>query len=139
MPNVRTPRPSSKYYLPKHRYLTAYHYALQYQEWKDEYRSIGDDGAGLQIDPQPHGTKTGNPTETKAIRRAELKDKFSLIESICEKVAPEIKMWLLRGVTVEGTSYIYLRQMMRIPCGRDYYYDRRRAFYYELSNEIEKQ
>lgn len=133
---IRYPAKSSAYYLPKHRYLTVMHYALQYQEWKDERNAIGDDGAGLQIDPQPRSGKIGDPTATKAMKRAELYDKIKLIETTVEEVAPEISAWLLKAVTTEKITYVYLREVMNIPCGRNYYYDKRRQFYYRLSQKM---
>ena len=34
MPQQRTPRKNSKYYVPKEEYLTALHFCRQYPEWE---------------------------------------------------------------------------------------------------------
>ena len=41
--------------------------------------------------------------------------------------------YILKEIT-EGISYTYLKTAMKIPCGKDMYYDRYRKFFWLLSN-----
>lgn len=124
-----------KWAMSKHEFYAAYHFALQYNGWKDRRESI----IGLHsvaADGQPHGTKLGNPTESQGIKAAELSEKMDLIESLVKETAPDIYKWLLKAVTNEGITFAYLSGIMDIPCGKKYYYERRRKFYYLLAQKI---
>lgn len=123
--------------MDKHEFYTAYHYALQYSKWKDRYEALGDTVQGIRYDkdhvissPSPNGLLNA------AAERAELAEKIKHIEETARKVAPEIYLYLLKGVTEEGISYTYLREVMMIPCGKDYYYQKRREFYYRIAKKI---
>lgn len=134
---IRAVLKKSEWKLSKHEFYTAYHYALQYNDWKSEAASITFMTA-IPIDDMPHGTNVGNPTEAKAMRRAALTGKMSVIESLARTAGGDIYKWLLLGVTNEGYSYNYLRERLNIPCGKDFYYDRRRKFYYLLNKKLEQ-
>lgn len=41
--------------------------------------------------------------------------------------------YILKAVT-EELSYTYLKSKLKIPCGKDMYYDRYRRFFWLLSN-----
>ena len=75
-------------------------------------------------------------TERLAIKRLELEEKCKRIEQTAIEADPDIYQWLLEGVTTEYATYRYLRDAKGIPCGKDLYYDRRRKFYYLMSNKI---
>lgn len=135
MPRIRAEHKRGEYSLSKHEFYAAYHYALQYNEWKDRHDSI----IGLHSvasDGQPKGTKVGNPTESQGIKAADLNSKMKIIEDTVSEVAPDIYKWLLKAVTNEGITYVYLSTVMQIPCGKKYYYERRRRFYYLLAQKI---
>lgn len=123
----------------KHEFYTAYHYALQYQEWQDRLRTLTDSVGAIQSDGQPHGNGTSNPTEGLAIKRAELEDRMAVIEDVAHEATDDcdwMYVYLLRAVTDDNITYEYLRQIMKIPCGKNYYYDHRWKFYYLLSKKI---
>lgn len=124
-----------KYQISKHRFLELYHYCLQYREWKDELRCSTDTVKGVIISDMPHGTGTGDPTSNLAIRRAMLEERCKLIEDTAKEADPELWKYVLKGVTDENASYTYLRQVMNIPCGKNYYFEKRRKFYYLLSRK----
>ena len=44
----------------------------------------------------------------------------------------DLYQYLLKAVTSEDVTYRYLKMIMRIPCGKKMYYDRRRKFYWLL-------
>jgi len=113
MPNVR-PINEKKYQISKRRFAELYNFCLQYNEWKDE----------LQY-------KTDNPS---ADRRKELSDKCKLVEQTAIEAGPDIYPYLFKAVT-NDLSYNYLKTVMGIPCGKDMYYDRRKKFYWLLSQK----
>lgn len=124
-----------KYEISKHRFYELYHYCLQYREWKDELKSTTDTVKAVVISDMPHGSGTGDPTSSLAMRRAMLADRCKLIEDTAKEADPELWEYLLKGVTDENASYTYLRQIMGIPCGKNYYFEKRRKFYYLLSRK----
>lgn len=137
MAEIRTPAKNSKYYISKQKFLTARHFCLQYSEWRDEYKALSSGNiSGIDYDGMPHGSTVGNPTEAKAIRLEELSRKIALVEQTAIEAGGEIAEWILKGVTVEGATFNYLKMTEGIPCERDMYYDRRRKFYWLISKKI---
>lgn len=136
MANVR-PELSKKnlYYIPKHAFYAAYHYALQYADWKQEYEALSN---SLKSTGEQGGrsSKPGNPTETTGMKRAELKTKMELIERTAIEADHELAEYILLGAINTGNTYNYLKAIHNIPCGRNQYYERRRRFYYLLSKKI---
>lgn len=134
MPNVRTLN-EKKYGLGKHEFLHAYHFAMCYNRWRRELAASGH----AVRSPRPSGDSCGgehdSQTERLGIRRAELSKKAELVEQCCLEAAPEIYKWLLLAVTNEGVGYDQLAAM-GMPCGRAYYYRRRRHFYWSLAQKI---
>ena len=120
MPNVR-PINEKKYGISKHKFLQAYHFCLQYNEWKDELAYKTNAVKCAEVTGLPKGSSTGN---------------CELVEQTCIEADPEIKQWLLKAVTNEHISYTYLKECMDIPCGKKMFYDRRRKFYWLLSQKI---
>lgn len=59
---------------------------------------------------------------------------IALIEQTAMEAGPEIYVYLLRAVTSEK-SYLNLKMMQNIPCGKNYFYDRRTLFYYLLAKK----
>ena len=59
------------------------------------------------------------------------------IKEACELADPEISKFLFKAVT-EDLSYPYLKTVLDIPCGRDYFYERYRKFFFILSDIREK-
>lgn len=127
----------NKWYLSKHEFYTAYHYALQYNAWKDERRAIVGVLAAA-IDGMPHGNGTSNPTESQAIRLSALKSKIDMVESTALFVSEEMYPYLLKAVTNEKISFIYLQMRMQMPFSKRDYYEKRREFYYRLYKKLEK-
>ena len=137
MGQIRIPKEGGKYWLPKQRFLTVYHYCLQYPEWEDEYNALRSaiGVSGVNYDGMPHGSGTGDPVSSDAIRLADLDARMKQIRDTIMEVAPEIALWLLKGVT-EDRPFWYLHDVMRMPCEKDMYYDRRRKFYYLMAKRI---
>jgi hypothetical protein len=131
-------------YVEKHAFLSAYHFALQYPEWKRQYAdSVGSAVKAVDYDGMPHGSGTGDPTARIAMRSNILSGNIALIESVALTAGRDLAEYLLYAVTNEGVSYKYLRygrckHLGPIPCGKNEYYQMRRLFYYLLSKKMEE-
>lgn len=133
--NVR-PINEKKYNISKHRFLELYYFCLQYNEWKDELKYKKDTVRSVNVTDMPTSKESGDATASLAIRRAELRKKCELIEQTAIEADPDIYQYIIKGVTEEYATYKYLKKVLGIPCGKDMYYDRRRRFYWLLSNKI---
>ena len=131
------PISNRNYNISKHRFYELYHYCLQYNEWKDELKYATDSVKSIQISDMPNGKgMSGDPTSNLAIRRAMLSSKIDLIESTAKEADAALWSYIVKDVTNEDISYTYLRQIMNIPCGKNYYYDKRRKFFFLLSKKV---
>lgn len=124
----------NKYWISKHRFYELSHHCMQYNEWKDEYRTLENQSVkGVDYDGMPHGTDISNPTESIGMRMAELKSKMETIEKTAEEADPILAKYILKAVTNEDVTFNYLKQFMDMPCEKDMYYDRRRKFYWLMN------
>ena len=130
------PLNEKKYNVSKHRFAEIYHFCLQYPEWKDELKYKTDSVASIEITDMPTTHKNESTVEALAIRRANLEDKCKLIEQTAIETDSEIYQYIIKAVTNEYITYNYLYTVMNIPCSKKMYYDRRRKFYYLLSQKI---
>ena len=131
-------------YIDKHTFYYVYHFALLYPEWKIKYAELlGSAQKALDYDDMPHGSNTGDPTSRIGMRTYAIKSRIDAVESIAYEVAGPV-MWrhLLYGVTHDGVTYKYLssgrHELGKIACGKNQYYQMRRAFYYKLSKRLEE-
>lgn len=125
-----------KYNISKHRFWELYHHCLQYNEWKKELAFSTDTLQSPQLTGMPHGTGISDATGRLALRRVKLTEQCELLENTAKEAAPDIWEYILKGATNEVATYQYLRQRMNIPCGKNYYYERRRKFYFLLSERV---
>lgn len=123
----------SKYYIPTHRYLELMHFCLQYPDWVKEYQTLLEKSrAVVQINNEGKIQKDlQDPTGNLATRLNELDSKISLVGKIAKMSDEAIGGYILKGVT-EGLSFVNLKTVYEIPCGRDMYYDRYRKFFWML-------
>ena len=126
------------YYLTKHRFYEVYHYAMQYQEWKDEYRTTEQTMRGIAYDGvKVKSSGSGDALERVAIRLTELSEKIEMLEAVAKETDKDLSEYILRGVTDEQVTYNYLSMVLHIPCSRNTYYSLRRKFYWLLSLKLE--
>ncbi len=143
MAKVRELSEKNPLYISKHAFCVAYHFALQYNDWKKEYADmVGSAIRAVDYDDMPHGSGTGDPTARLAIRASAHYWNVRLIESTAITAGRDLADYLLYGVTHEGVTYNYLRQgrykeLGPIPCGKNTYYQMRRLFYFLLSQKLE--
>lgn len=124
---------TNKYWISKHRHYELKHFCLQYPIWKKEYITLGVPTIATSVlDRLPSGNRLSNPTAEYAIRRVYYAERIDLIEKIAKEADKYLYEYILRAVT-EGLSYTYLKTKLKIPCGRDMYYDRYRKFFWLLS------
>lgn len=135
MTKIRTPKPNSKFFLPKEVFLTTIHYCRQYPLWVAELEALTDASTGIAYDKDRVQTSSQyDSTSELGIRRAMMSRKVDLIRDTAKGVAGHQYIWLIQGCCY-GKPYYALRQD-GIPCGKNLYYSWRRRFYYELSQKI---
>lgn len=135
MAKVR-PLNEQKYQISKHRFLELYHFCLQYNEWKDMLKQHTDTIKSTNFDGQPRGAMTTDRTANLAIKRAEWQRKCEVVEQSAIEADAELYPYILKAVTNEDVPFNYLKMVMNIPCSHNTYYDRRRKFYWILSQKI---
>ena len=119
------------YHVNKHRMLELKHFCLQYEDWKQEYVKLvvlKSYGYG-----EVKGSETVDRTSQMAIRAAELDRKMTMVKRCAKEAGGDIWEWLFMGVTC-GLSFVTLEKR-GIPCGKDYYYERYRKFFWLLDKE----
>lgn len=125
---------NNKYWISKHRYYELKHFCLQYPDWKKEYDLLGVPTLSSSvIERLPSTNIHSDPTAEYVLRREAIKERIDLIETIIKETDKYLYDYILKGVT-EGISYTYLKTVMKIPCGKDMYYDRYRKFFWLLNN-----
>lgn len=130
--------PKNKYWISKHRFYEVCHHCYQYSEWEDEYNTLNDVAVqGLDYDKPPADPYAiGDATANMATRMAQLRQRMELVEKTAEETDPEFAQYILKAVTKEHVTYNYLRQVLGMPCGKNQYYERRRKFYWLMSQKI---
>ena len=70
-----------------------------------------------------------DPTAETAIDISYYTTRMDMVHQACHEADPQIEKWLFEALT-RDVSYPYLKSVMDIPCGRDYFYERyRKAFW----------
>ena len=120
------------YYISRHRYYELKHFCLQYNEWKDAYTMLDQaPEIGSIIFSEEHPEWRDYTGETATLK-ALLRSRMELVERVAKSCDWEIGDYIFIAV-IEGRSYEYLLAVKEIPCGRDMFYDRRRKFFWMLS------
>ena len=146
MSEHRTPTQASPYYLPKHKYLSALQYALQYEELKSELNDLYDQCKATGIDYSKDHIQTngcGDQVFFMADRIACINGKLKKISSTIIEVAPtEMQHFLFLSVC-RGFTYQQLRDHRDasgkkdpVPMGKNAFSRMRQCFYFELSKKI---
>ena len=115
----------SRWYIPRERYYELKHFCRQYRSWVLE---------SVDICGKYPSEEVGRDelTEEQYERRELLKSKISLVESIAKESEPSIANYILLAVC-DGVPYTNLRYKLGMPCGKDYFYDRYRKFFWLLN------
>ena len=127
----------NKYYIDKHRHYELKHFCLQYPEWKREYDAYTNIGPNLsRFEELYSGSMKSDPTANWAVKRAYYSDMINIVEKAALETDYILYKYILKAVT-EGLSYTYLRNILKMPCSRDIYYELYRRFFWIL-NKIRK-
>ena len=123
----------NKYYLPKNRFLELKYFCLQYPDWKEAYQYYNEGivPRTARIELFFRKTTQNDQTSDMAILLNEYMENIKLIDEVAEETEPELKFWLIKGIT-GGLPYYQLKTAYEIPCGKDMYYDRYRKFFWLL-------
>lgn len=125
----------NKYYLPTEEYLTVKHFCLQYPKWKAELDALTDAARAITYDGDRVQTSgDSDPVPDIAMRRIKLEKKKDIIDGAVAKVAPEIAEYIIRGICYKDTEYQLENKGM--PCGKKYYYLKRRETYWEIAHRM---
>ena len=133
-PELKT---TNEFYISKHRYYELKHFCLQYDEWKRKILSVEEaiHGARPSFDDTTlESVSFSDSTGNQAVKLAELKHNCELVESMAKASDRFLSKYILMAVT-KDVSYTTLRTKYSIPCGKDYYYNRYRKFFWLLSKE----
>ena len=125
MQNIR-PVSEKKWDISNHAFYQAYHFAMRYKEFKDILRYKTNTVGSPKFGDTTGSGVTKSATEELAIKRAWAK-----------KADQQLYKYILKAVTEEGITYKYLKTVMNIPAGRNYFYEKRRKFYYILSKKLD--
>ena len=126
----------NKWWISRHRYYELKHFCLQYPEWRQNYAhsikypELNNLGTSTDVE-------WSDPTGTSVEFMDVYKRKIDLVESSAKEADKDIWAFILLGVT-EDISYVKLRMVYDIPCGRDMYYDRYRKFFHILSRKKQR-
>jgi len=128
---------TGKYKLDKHELLSAIHYALRYNKWRDEYNALENSGKGISYDRDRVQTSGDfDPVQSAGIRRAELAHKIEIVEQTAIEVDGDLYPWLLQSVTDEFATYAYLSRVKKIPCSQNTLSRMRRKYFYLLAQKM---
>lgn len=122
-----------KYGISRKRYKELCGFCEQYPDWKLELEHNKDALKGRQLDGMPFlpAGHTSDTTAMLAIKRESMQKKVDLIDSIAKEVDPDLWTYIIKSVCYEQPFW-YIRDIMKIPCSENSFFDRRKYFYYLL-------
>lgn len=139
MPKVRAGWKSGQYSMEHHELYCAYHYALGYKAWQDRYNALANQSKGIAYDKDVVDTSPDPDGMINVVAQmVELKSKMDKVTDTVKEVCADTGMdeYIFRMATDERAKFNYLHDIMLMPCGRTYYYELRRKFYYTLYHKI---
>ena len=134
----RRPSKNSEYYLPATCYMLSVDYALNYDTWKAEIKSLRNQSKAIVYDKDKvQSNSCYNPTEAAAIAINELQTKVDKIEQTIEEVAPEAAVEHIKLAVCYGFTYTQLTTgKHRMPLNKNEFGNIRHKFYYKLYEKI---
>lgn len=126
---------SGKYKLTRFEFGYAKWFSLKYPEWLDEYNSVKDSVKAIRYDDAPKGTGLSDPTEELAAKRYDIRRKMLLVERTAFDAGGAIAEYILKSVIYEDVTFEDMKAA-GMPCERTMFYERRRKYYWLLSQRI---
>lgn len=132
---LRTKR-YGQYGISKKRYKELSGFCEQYPEWNDELKYMQPNIAAKENDgmPFPNTNLNSDTVGSLAVRRATLEEKIKLIEDCAKEAGGDLWEYLIKSACY-CEPYYYLQNVCGIPMNRESFYDRRRYFFYLLSQK----
>ena len=128
----------NKWGVTKDRYYELKYICRQYNHYKRTVKLMEEEIAGgfndLTLSDMPRGTVTSDQTAERAIRLAKAtraRERLTAIQRAAMEAEQGIYKQILRNVT-QGTPY----EHMKVPCGRRYFFDARRRFFWILDRNL---
>ena len=118
----RTRKNKGQYWLSKNRYYELKHFCLQYKEWQELY---------LRVLSQTLNEKD-DPTGEYAALAADLEWAMHLVKDTALGTDRVLGPYIFDHV-VNGSNYVKLYTVNRMPCGKDLFYKFVQKFFYILS------
>lgn len=126
-----------KYYLDKHIYYSTIHYAYNYNEWKKQLSGLTDTSKAITYSDMPKGfNPEADPTADLVARRIKILDRILPIEEAAKEAGDDLWEYILLGAVNEEVSYIHMKTLKNIPCGKNAFYEMRRKFYWILAHKL---
>lgn len=122
-------RPIENSYISRYRYYELKYFCYQYREWEKEK---------TRLNFFPGGNfrqKVPDPTGDLAVQLASIEYKIEIVDKCLEEAGGGIAPWLKQCV-VDGKSYNVLVSN-GVPCGKEYFYQRYRAFFTRINQCVE--
>lgn len=133
----RKPSRNSKYYLPANQYALAISYALNYDIWRAEIRSLRDQSKAIVYDKDKVQTSNCyNATEAAAIQIDEIQKKVDKIEKALEEVSDGQELYIKLAVC-NGFTYTQLTTgRYHMPLNKNEFGEIKHHFYFNLYQKI---
>lgn len=123
----------NKYWIDKHRHYELKHFCLQYNSFKKLHDEMLESCISAAKLEKESGTNIPSDITAKyATKRLYYSERINMIEKAAMEADEDLYPYILKAVT-EGLSFVYLKTVMNIPCGKDMYYDRYRRFFWLLN------
>ena len=133
----RTPSATSKYYLPPKPYRLAIEFALNYDTWNAQIRSLRDQSKAVTYDKDKVQTSNCyNATEEAAIAISELQEKIDKIEKSIEESAEGLDYYIKLAVCYGFTYNQLTTGRYHMPLNKNAFGEIKHHFYYNLYNRI---
>lgn len=132
----RTPSERSKYYIPNPCYRLSVEYALNYDIWQAEIKSLRNQAKGIRYDKDKvQSSGDYNPTEAAGIRITELQEKVDKIDKALQEAAGDMEDYIRLNVC-NGFTYYQLVHGYHMPLNKNEFGDIRQHFYYVLYHSL---
>lgn len=136
MPHNRTPKPGSKWYLPKYEYRHVAAFCLTYNEMRKKLAELNG-WHSHPLDGMPHGTTVSSPTENEALERMKLQQKIMLIEQATLMCAGKtLYLPMLLAITRDDTPLWKLKQDYYVPMGKNQFSTMKRQIFYTIAKQL---
>ena len=116
------------------RYRELQYICWQYTDMIEEMDALATTSPNM--DGQPRGSESSDPTHDAAVRRERYARRVSAIQKCARLAGGPNERGLLIAVTTRGSSYEWARLRGLVYCGRQQFYEMRRHFLWLLDRLV---